>query len=131
MENISKASKSNLADVDVIIKRLNKGITNQETNFKKLIEKGEEQFVEGAKKKYKELESKLVGFSKDIDEINEKIKKYIFYFGYTEKDNCYKKFESFFQILYDCAGEMEKFMPKAEPKKVFKGNHKLGAKIVV
>ena len=129
LENVSKASKSALTDIDSTIKKLKKGLSTQEDQFKKL--KDEDlKFIEGATKKYCELKAKLEGFAKEVEVIGEKIKSQILFFGYTEKDNCFKKYESFFQIIYDCAGEIEKSMPKQEVKKVFKGKHIMGAKIM-
>ncbi len=75
--------------------------------------------------------------SKDIDMLDkdlsiaiEKFQKMAKYYGYAAGNSKYKNPEEFFEMIDKFLMEVERYTPKTEIKKTFKGNHNVGSKVI-
>lgn len=86
---------------------------------------------------YEKAETLYNSYTKEIEnleiEMNDSIKVFqetATFFGYEPKDTKYKSPEEFFNLIHDFLNEVEKNIPKSEPKKNYNRKFEIGKKIV-
>lgn len=127
--NLSEAGKVTMAETQGSLNKLKKELKDQKANLQKIMSL-EDQFV----KKTSEL---LETYSKEVEniekEFTENLKCFqetVSYFGYAPTDSKYKNPEEFFNLISDFLSEVDRSIPKTEPKKVFNRKHEVGKKIM-
>ena len=78
-------------------------------------------FFKNAVIKLDEYSSKVERAEKEMAENVVNFQKLVTYYGYGANDAKYKNPEEFFILMNDFVIEVDKSVPKTEPKKVFKG----------
>jgi len=126
---LTEAGKLGFTEMRANLNKLKRDYNLQNENLKKLAQKKDKFFEKG--------EKLFVKYGKEIEEIekemneNEKIfQQTATYFGYEQKDSKYKSPEEFFNMINEFLNEVEKNIPKSEPKKNYNRKFEIGKKIV-
>lgn len=78
---------------------------------------------------YENCSKDISTLDKDLTDVTEKFQKMMVYYGYTTDNSKYKNPEEFFEMIDKFLCEVERYTPKSELKKTFKGSNMAGAKI--
>jgi hypothetical protein len=124
--NLNEAAKITMNDNVAILNKLKKDLKDQVGNLGKLEPDG---FTEKATKLLDDCARHIDKVENDYNNLITKLQEMIVYYGYTPTDSKYKNPEEFFSCLDSFFADIDKWMPKSEPKKKFDRKHEVGKKI--
>ncbi|MCQ2816044.1 MAG: hypothetical protein MJ252_02150 [archaeon] len=124
---IKGASQTIFSEIGRNKNLMNKMLTDSKNFHEKITLKDEfvtktASLIEGAKSHYAKVDSKYTKVETDSQIL-------IKYYGYTEKDEKYKKIEQFFKNLNSFIMDIERAVPQEEIKKIYNKTHKAGATV--
>jgi len=125
--SMSEASKTSFAEVMSALNKLKKDCREHKANLEKI--SVQDEFTTKAKIEFdkftKQLEEADIKYADAIKFFQEVVT----FYGYTQNDSKYKNPEEFFNLLDEFLAEIDRSMPKNEPKKVFNRKHEVGKKV--
>jgi hypothetical protein len=128
LPNLESASKLSIEDIKKNIGLIKRDFNVESGNLNKLSSQKDE-FVEKAEKIYSNYSTQIEDVEKKLEEYANDLQKTILFFGIDQKDSKYKNPVEFINLMNDFINEVDRSIPKSEPKKVFKGKHEVGKKI--
>jgi len=125
---VSEASKLAFAEVQSGLNKLKKDCRDQNAILQKITDKDEfvkkaEQLFEKYSKELEEADNKYIEAVKNFQNV-------VSFYGYGQNDSKYKNPEEFFGLLNEFLSDIDKSIPKTEPKKVFNRKHEVGKKVI-
>lgn len=127
--NLSEAGKISMAETQSSLNKLKKELRDQKANLEKISSLGDE-FVKKATKTFDNFSSQVETAEKNFQDAIKHFQETALYYGYTANDSKYKNPEEFFNLINDFLNEVDRSIPKSEPKKVFNRKHEVGKKLV-
>lgn len=127
---LNEAGKVSVSETQGNLNKLKKELKDNTTNLNKISQTCEDEFVKICEELFSKYSKQVENLEKDLSENIKLFQETAAYFGYAPTEPKYKNPEEFFNLMNDFINDVEKSMPKAEPKKVFKGKHEVGKKIV-
>lgn len=127
--NVGEAGKIPLAETQSGLNRLKKDVKEAQNMFNKISTLKDEfcnkmsVIVEQYTKQVEDVEKELEANIKLFQET-------VLYYGYEAKESKYKNPEEFFVLIDGFLSDIDKFTPKTEIKKTFKGTNEVGKKVV-
>ena len=125
--SLDDAIKVSLSETTSGFEKLKKEIIIKENEVQKI--DLDDDFMKKLKKIFEDFKIEIDLFSKKILETVDSLKALVIYFGYPLSDVKYKKPEEFLTLINEFIKDVDKRIPKTEPKKAFKGTHEMGKKI--
>ncbi len=126
--NLENAAKLSIEDIKKNIGLVKRDFNIESGNLSKLSSQKDE-FLEKAEKIYSNYSAEIDDAEKRLVEYTNNLQKTILFFGVEQKDSKYKNPEEFMNIMNDFINEVDRSIPKSEPKKVFNRKHEVGKKI--
>lgn len=127
--NLHEAAKVSFAETLGSLNRLRKELKEQTDNMQKL-SNVKDLFSSKAKNLVEKYTKELEQLNTDYKENLEFVQNTISFYGYSQNDSKFKNPEEFFSLINDFINEIDKNIPKPEPKKLFNRKHEVGKKIL-
>jgi outer membrane murein-binding lipoprotein Lpp len=127
--NLHEAAKVSFTETQGSLNRLKKELKEQTDNIQKL-SNNKDLFCSKAKNLLEKYSKEVEELDKDYKENVEFVQNTISFYGYTQNDSKFKNPEEFFNLINDFINEIDRNIPKPEPKKVFNRKHEVGKKIL-
>lgn len=127
--NVTEAGKVSVSETQGNLNKLKKEIKDQKTNLQKLgnledeFTKKSTVFLDNCTKETEEAEKELASNIAYFQET-------VTFLGYLPNDPKYKNPEEFFNLINEFLNDVDRSMPKVEPKKVFNRKHEVGKKLI-
>ena len=125
-----EAGKTTLNEINKNLVKLKKDVKDQGDNIKN-IENLTDNFYEKAKNNYEKNKADVEMIEKKLEENLKYFQSTALFFGYSVTDTKYKNPDEFFSLINIFLDDVDKFIPKTEPKKNFKAKHDIGQKVVL
>lgn len=126
---LGDATKVPFAEIQSGMNKLKKDLKENNANFEKINSLNDE-FCTKCKKLFESYLKEVEELDKSFQEALKNMQEIITFYGYLPTESKYKNPEEFFILINDLVNEIDRSLPKAEVKKVFKGKHEIGKKIV-
>jgi hypothetical protein len=126
---LGDAVKVPLTEIQSGINKLKKDLKDNNANFEKFSQLDDD-FCKKCKKLFEIYFKEVEQLDTTFQEVFKNIQELISFFGYLPTESKYKNPEEFFILINDFTNEIDRSLPKTEVKKVFKGKHEIGKKIV-
>jgi len=126
---LTEVSKMSFSETQSSINKLKKDLKDNVKIFEKIKSDCKDQYVDKGLKIVETYTADLEAAEKNYNDYVKITQETILYFGYETKDPKYKSPEEFFVLINDFLNDVDKSIPKTEPKKVFNRKHEVGKKI--
>jgi formin 2 len=127
--HLNQAAKMVMSETQGGINKLKKELKDQKANLAK-ISSLNDQFVKKCTEFVETCTSDLEKAEKEFTSNITYFQEVVSFYGYTQADTKYKNPEEFFILINDFLNDVDKSIPKTEPKKVFNRKHEVGKKIM-
>lgn len=125
---LGESAKISMNETQSSLNKLKKEIKEQNENVQKLT--NNDAFTIKAASLIDRYTTEVADLEKEFTENLKSIQDTILFYGYTTTDSKYKSPEEFFTLMNDFLNEVDKSLPKTEPKKVFNRKYEVGKKII-
>lgn len=127
--NVIEASKISYNETNGLINKTKKELKEGVNNLNKL-SMNLDTFYDKSNKFFNLAQDQISKIESDLKDNVTKVQQIILFYGYSITEEKYKNPEKFFELISEFANDIDKAMPKDEPKKVFNRKHEVGKKIV-